>query len=101
MNWPRKWKGYLHAIALADNQRVFVELTPDAANKLVNAAPEKEPLRGLIVHLNKTPGGKKGRYVVEVAFGRRDPVQLPPEEDPLNILRYLWNVKNPSGNTTR
>lgn len=96
-NWPRKWKGYLHALALSDNARVFIELTPDASNKLLNHAPQDEPLRGLTVHIAKTPGGKKGRYIVEVAFGRRDVVQLPPEEDPLPILRYLWNVKNPSG----
>lgn len=97
-NWPRKWKGYIHAVSLSDNVRVFVELTPDASNKLLNAAPQDEPLRGLKVHLSKTKGGPKGRYIVEVQFGRVDPATLPAEEDPLKILRYLWNVKNSAGN---
>ena len=95
--WPRKWKGYLHAVQLADKARVFVELTPAAFEMVSQVVPEGEDLRGLILSISKTKGGPKGRYMIHVEGVRRDPVQLPEEEDPLPVLRYLWNCKNPSG----
>lgn len=99
MNWPKKWKGYIHAVSVIDSKRVFIELTPSACNLLLGQAPIDEPLRGLMISISKTPGGAKGRYLVDWSGVRRDPVQLPPEEDPLPILRYLWNCKNPGGNS--
>lgn len=95
--WPRKWKGYIHAVQLSNNARVFVELTPAAFDLVVQVIPEKEDLRGLIVGISKTKGGAKGRYRIHVEGVRRDPVQLPEEQDPYPILTYLWNVKNPTG----
>jgi hypothetical protein len=95
--WPPKWKGYINAIALYDDKRVFVELTPAAYNLTVSVIPPNEDLRGLILAISKTKGGAKGRYRVHVEGVRRDPAQLPHEEDPLPVLRYLWNVKNPTG----
>lgn len=95
--WPRKWKGYVHAVQLSDNERVFVEITPAAYSLIVQAIPPGENLRGLILAIGKTKGGAKGRYRIAIEGIRRDPIQLPEEEDPLPVLRYLWNHRNSAG----
>lgn len=92
--WPRKWKGYLHCFHVQANAKVFLEITPSAFSLLCNLAPPNEDFRGLTMNVSKTKGGRKGRYVIEVQIGRRDTAQLPEEEDPLPILRYLWTCKN-------
>ena len=47
------------------------------------------------IQLRKTAGGAKGRFVVNVLERVVPESELPVEESPDVLLRYLWNCKNP------
>jgi hypothetical protein len=95
--WPRKWKGYMHAMTGAPPRTVFVEITPACFELVAMLAPQEKSLRGVYLYLSKTKGGAKGRYLVEVLERRADESQLPEERDPRPILKFLWACKNQSG----
>jgi len=92
--WPLKWKGYMHCIAWNDKRNlVFLELTARACEVIEQFVPERGTLRGLIVRIGKTKGGAKGRYTVDVLERRTPEAEMPVDQDPLDTLRFLWQVK--------
>jgi len=95
-SWPVKWKGYVHALSWADRSSpVFLELTYNAVERIRMALPNGESLRGVSVQIAKSRGGAKGRYVIAVLERRMPESELQAEEEPLPMLQFLWNCKNP------
>ena len=92
-NQPQKWLGYLDVIDHHENCRGFLELTATAAHLLINQVPKGENLRGLVVRMNRTRGGKKGRFVIHVLERREAVEKLPDDANPIHTLRFLWNCK--------
>lgn len=93
-NWPTKVKVYLDCFHVEANARIFLELTHTAATYLGGCAPHDATLRGLLVSVNKSKGGAKGRYQISIMEGRKKSSELPEERDPLPTLRFLWQCKN-------
>jgi hypothetical protein len=67
-----------------------LEITPTFEDLLRMQMPEGATLRGVIFKVNKTAGGAKGRFVVEVMGARCEEANMQMERDPMPILKYLW-----------
>jgi len=95
-SWPKKWRGYIQCLSWQDDLKVvYVEITANCWEALERFIPERKSLRGLNIQLRKTAGGAKGRFVVNVLERVVPEAELPVEESPEKLLRYLWNAKNP------
>jgi hypothetical protein len=95
--WPVKWKGYLHCFDHMKRREVFVELTSAASEMMEALVDPDKPLRGVVVNISKTKGGRYGRYVVSLLSRDIDADKLPEEKDPYPVLKFLWACKNKSG----
>ena len=91
---PRRWKGYLHALATHLNGKdCFLELTPLAVTSILSQVPQGEILRGLRLEVRRTAGGEKGRLQV-VVLGDINPGNgLIAERDPISVLSRLWGLE--------
>lgn len=87
----RRWKGYLHAVNMHNRQEGFLELTPIAAQQLLQQAGIASVLRGLQVQVQRG-GGDKARMKIDVQYSRpllsSDPI--PEEKSPEVTLNELW-----------
>jgi hypothetical protein len=90
---PQKWLGYLDVIDHHENARGFLELTATAVHLLINQIDKGKTLRGIRVRIQRTKGGKKGRFLIHVLDQQEDVRNLPSEANPLPTLRFLWNCK--------
>jgi len=90
---PRKWRGYIHAIEMigTGKQDVIVELTQKAIC-LLDVQLCMQPYRGAVCTMKKTPGGAKGRFIIEVLPRRIDALTLPDEVDPSIMMNKLWEL---------
>jgi hypothetical protein len=94
----RRWKGYIDCWRVETSERVFLEFTRQCFDLIANAFDEGEELRGSRLRIWKTKGGAKGRYLVEnLRYQRSDLDALPEGEDPIEILRFLWNCRTKQG----
>jgi len=90
---PQKWQGYLHVTMAPGSWQGFLEITQTCWEMLVQQAHPGHDLRGMMFRLNKTRGGPKGRYVVQVLERRIEEAELLKELDPLPTLEFLWRVR--------
>lgn len=88
---PKRWKGFLHGYCHEDKQEVFLELTPTAAQSLLEQLAEPDKLRGLYCHVRRTSAAN-GRLQVQVLGYVNDQVVLPKEKDPRRSICQLWGV---------
>lgn len=88
---PLKWRGYVHALEQhgVAQREVIIELTQTAL-VMLDLQLCGQPVRGTMVNIAKTKGGKHGRFVVEVVPRRIDAATLCDERDPEPVLRKLW-----------
>jgi hypothetical protein len=88
-----KWRAYIHAIEIegALRKSVILEITHSAV-ALLNVAIAGQPLRGSMVKIKKTDGGKHGRFVIEAMSNRFASAQLPDAHDCSKTLRQLWKI---------
>lgn len=100
VSMPRKWRAYIHALETigTSQQSVILEIT-QTATVMIDVQLCTQPYRGAYVVMNKTAGGKHGRFVVEMMPRRIDPITLPIALDPAPIMKKLWalNEKKRSG----
>lgn len=92
--WPEKWKGYIHCFHHDTRKQVFLEMTPHLAAQLLELIPENETLRGFQIRVQKSKGGAKGRYYVELLKVRLTEDRMTEEKDPYPTLRFLWLCKD-------
>lgn len=87
----RRWKGYVHAVNMHNRQEGFLELTPVAAQQLLEQAGRGNSLRGLQVQVQRG-GGEKARLKIDVQFSRplTSAEKLPEEKSPEITLNELW-----------
>ena len=90
--WPEKWRAYLHCerVTGASVEECIVELTHNALAMMEAQTASRDNFRGCIVHLSKTAGGKKGRFIVTVLERTMPEADLKPECDPQPVLEMLW-----------
>jgi hypothetical protein len=71
-------------------------LTVTACESVLAQADKTSTLRGMIIEVNKTKGGAKGRYVISALEKKIAETELAGygHEDVLPILRKLWGHKN-------
>lgn len=91
--WPWKWQAYFHVLVDAGRTPAFLEVTATCYHLLKAQIPSNTNWRGTVFHLHRTKGGAKGRYIGEVLERRIPDSDLPQELDPIDTLRFLWNVK--------
>ena len=89
--YPRRWKGYIHAIDHASREEIFVELTPLACQCLLRQLGSATRLRGQVVRIKRL-GGDRARLEVFVMPPHPEHLQLPKEKDPYPILAKLWGI---------
>jgi len=91
---PRRWKGYLHAINMANNEEGFLEVTPGGAKQLISQAGEGVSYRGLQI-VGSRGNGEKTRQRIEVVYALPSSAgrALPEEKDPMVTLLELWGIK--------
>jgi hypothetical protein len=90
----RRWKGYIDAWRVETSERVFLEFTRQCFDLIAASLDEGDELRGSRLRIWKTKGGAKGRYLVEnLRYQRANTEDLPRGEDPVEILKFLWNCR--------
>lgn len=99
-NLPLKNRVYFHCLMLDGMSQVqcFLELTPTACASLEFQTQDRKHLRGVRLKVCKTKGGKKGRYIVQVASIHQDKELTIEEADPMPTLRLLWEAPGPRRN---
>ncbi len=93
--FPKRWKGYLHCYFPPQKSDFLLEITPRAAKLLLDSAPERRMLRGLILRVERSPGGRNGRLLATIVGD--DPIEreLPAAKDPFDTLAFLWGMQPP------
>lgn len=94
LGWPRKWRAYLHCAEHGAGRSVpvILEITDHACQQLVAQTMNRVHLRGVMMKVRKSKGGKHGRFVLEV-MERTDPIpDAVPEIEPIPILKKLWDL---------
>jgi hypothetical protein len=71
----------------------FFEFTETTAYALTEILTGKQSWRGTRLRLSRTPANN-GRLNVEVKEWSEDPIKLPAETDPEEILRKMWEAPN-------
>lgn len=89
--WPRRWKGYLHAYDHHNKRQCFLEITPLVAEGITQQLGEGQPLRGYRLKL-KRGAGPKARVKVEVLAPLGGGPALVDEQFPEETLRKLWSM---------
>lgn len=89
----RRWKGYLHGWSHARNEPIFLQLTPEAANQLLDQLAEGATLRGLMIEVSRS-AKKKGRMSCVLGEAQRAfrSVDLPPPLDCRRSCYNLWDL---------
>lgn len=88
---PKRWKGYLHCWDYHDKREVFFELTPLAADAILEQCGEDAPLRGNRIQVVRGAGDKARLKVTVLSAVPRDQV-LPEAKDPAKTLSKLWGM---------
>jgi hypothetical protein len=88
-----KWRCYINAIEIegALRKSVILEITHSAV-ALLDVAIAGQPLRGSMVKIKKTDGGKHGRFIIEAMQNRFAGAQLPDAHDVSKTLAQLWKI---------
>lgn len=88
---PRKWKAFLHVMRAPEWDEGFLELTFTAMHQIEKQLPDRQTLRGLRLTIQKTKGGRYGRYVCKVDPQIEMTDSWPEEKNPIGLLRKLWS----------
>jgi hypothetical protein len=88
---PKKWLGYIFVVAQGRGP-CFVELTPEAARLMRESLGTGETLRGVRGYLRRTEA-KNGRLKWERSEYTENAERLPPDQDPLPLLQWLWSYQ--------
>jgi hypothetical protein len=92
LNWPSKWKGYLHVLVGA-NEEIW-EFTPAMHDAILRAVGDGIPLRGHRFQASRGKGDKaRVAFTLQAhwdAIGRGR--VLPSEKDPKTSLIELWGL---------
>lgn len=89
-SFPRKAKGYLHAIRENTGAEVFLEFTPRSCKSLDSQINGRAHKRGLRIFMSRSSDGNNGRVRVMVMGEAPKQEGLPQERDPEKVLRFLW-----------
>lgn len=90
-NFPRRWKGYLHAYDHHAKRQCFLEITPIVAESIQQQLGEDQPVRGYRLKM-KRGNGPKARVKVEVLAPLGGGPELVEEKFPEETLRKLWSL---------
>lgn len=89
--YPLRWKGYLYCYSHEHRKHVFLELTPVAAQSILDQLPTGENLRAYRLEMKRSSDAKGSRLKATVHPPLRKPDELPKAEDPERHLWKLWN----------
>ncbi len=87
---PKRWKGYLCCWVVPQRAKFILEITPRAANQLLAAMPEGRIMRGFLIRVERTKGGRNGRLIVNLVGEDPNISALPAADDPFQTLNFLW-----------
>lgn len=89
---PTKEVFYVYGWHSEKNKLVFLEMPSGAAEKLTAMLAHGETLRGLAVHVVRTPAdnGRLNFRMVTVEHGRKE---LPQDVDPRETLFRMWGIE--------
>lgn len=93
---PSKWKGYFHVWNLLERAEEFLEVSPVAADQILDCLTTGHPARGHRVTILRG-NGTKARLKVEVNESVPDAESLPQPKDPNKTLRRLWGIADDDG----
>jgi hypothetical protein len=89
----RKWKGYIDVLIMGKTcYPAWIEMTPTAANLILQGLDKEKGLRGARLQMSKTRGGAKGRYIIHVHEHYTAAERLPEEQSPIKTLETLWEI---------
>jgi hypothetical protein len=72
-------------------KNVIIEITHTAL-ALLDVAIAGQPMRGSLVKIKKSDGGKHGRFIVEAMANRLPHSTLPDAHDCSKTLKQLWKI---------
>jgi len=90
---PLRWKGYVHVFDHNERQQSYLELTPAGVQMLQTQLAPGESLRGILLNVERSKGGPKGRLIIEVKPNHAPSSQLTEEKHPREALTSLWGLK--------
>jgi len=88
----RRWKGFLFVQTTDGQVTGWLELTPLAAERLLNRMPEGAAVRGIQILVFRERAGKKSPLAVEIAGVSPHALTLPPAPDVEKTLHRLWDA---------
>jgi hypothetical protein len=85
---PEVPKFYLHVLS-AQHGQCFIELPRDSADRVQDLLEGYASYRGVYIQIRRTPANN-GRLVIRLLEREQKDENLPPEKDPEETLRLLW-----------
>jgi hypothetical protein len=86
---PRRWKGYVHVIAMDGRKECFLCLTPGAGYELLNSLPRPYDIRGRKLTVYRSGKAATSLLIATLDLNFTNHGELPLERDP---GPYLDNV---------
>jgi hypothetical protein len=93
---PWRWHGYIGLWIVGTQERVVLELTAAASQRLVEHRKQYKTLRGFDLIACRPRGKPNSRIHVALGAMQRPSSQLPPAPDVQAIMCYIWGY-DPSG----
>lgn len=91
--YPWRWHGYLALWLPLARERVLLELTASASERIADAVAAQGHLRGLDITITRPRQKPNSRVVVQVGSLRHSDADLPDEPDTPRILTYIWSYR--------
>lgn len=90
---PKRWKGFLHVLNVANRREMIIEVTAFAFSQFLDQlTKERENLRGLRVLFERAKGSDNGRLRMSLLASETGFLELPVESAPSWTLMKLWKI---------
>lgn len=89
---PWRWHGYVALWLIAQQERVILELTAQASQRLVDHHKSLGSLRGFDIMVCRPKGKANSRIQVVLGTKRQPEALLPPCPDVPTIMCYIWGA---------
>lgn len=85
-----RWHGYIGVWLPKERERIVLELTASASQRLADHLATFGPLRGFDLAVSRPRGKANSRIVVTLGTTRQPTQLLPPDPDVVAVMDYVW-----------
>jgi len=89
---PWRWHGYVGLLIVGTQERVVLELTAAASQRLADHARQNGTLRGFDLIAQRPKGKANSRIAIQLGALQRPSTSLPPDPDIPALMAYIWGT---------